>query len=614
MLTTMFTRTSSGPRMRKEVAREVLYSEHFQDQLKLLAEKLGRPLADVHAEAEKGLREIAAVKSPIFSRLFDHVLGPMHTRAWTLDVDLPGLRRVKEFGEQGKALVFLPTHRSYADPFLLTQALRENGFPRNHILGGDNLGFFPLGMIIRRSGGVLMRRSFKGDEVYKLVVSEYLRYLVVSGSNLEWYMEGGRSRTGKLRPPKYGLLRYLADAIMGNAAEDLMLVPVSITYDQLHEIGALAAEETGLTKAKEGVHWLMDYAKTQKNWIGKTYVRFGEPLSLRKALLNSDLNKNGGRLALGKIAFEVFQRINRATPVTAPALVTLALLGARDLALTLNEIHGVVAPILAYASLRGLPTTAISGLGEMKQVEEVLNALVRNGVIYRYDHGLTPVFKIAPGKHSVAAFYRNSAIHWFINRAIVELGVIDATRDAQSDSLERGWDAAYAIRDLLKFEFFFSNKQTFHDEIKAEALLVDPDFVEHLVCPQQRSSILKDAPFLIAHRVLPAFLEAYFIVADRLVAQSTDTPLNQKAFLSECISVGQQYVLQGRLHNPECVSRELFSNALSLAANRNLLEPGPADLAERRRKFAEETSAAVAAVDAIERYDRQLRAAEKEST
>ncbi len=607
----MLTQKTRTPRARKEVAREVLNSEHFQTALKQLADKLGQPFEAVSAEAEKGLGEIASVKSPTFSHLFDHVLGPMHTRAWTFDVDTPGLQRLKALSERGSALVFLPTHRSYADAFILSQVLRENGFPRNHILGGDNVGFFPLGTIIRRSGGVLIRRSFKGDEIYKLVVREYLRYLVAAGGNLEWYMEGGRSRTGKLRPPKYGLLRYLVDAIEGGAAEDLMLVPVSITYDQLHEVGMMAAEEAGTTKAKEGIRWLMDYAKTQKEWIGKSYIRFGEPLSLRGALVDTDPQKSSGRWALDKVAFEVFQRINRITPVTAPALVTLALLGAHDRAMTLDEVHDVIVPLLDYASQRGLPTTAVSGLREREGVESVLRDLVRTDVINRYDRGLVPVYKIEPGKHSVAAFYRNSAIHWFVNRAIVELGVMDVSRDAKPDSLERGWEAAYALRDLLKFEFFFSDKETFREEIKAEALLIDPQFVDHLASTDQRGSILRKAPFLIAHRVLPAFLEAYYVVADRLAAQRTDAALDQSAFLNECVAVGKQYVLQGKLRNPECVSKELFINALSLAGNRNLLAPGSPDLAERRRAYAAEMAAAVAAVASIERFGHNMRATDR---
>ncbi len=592
---------------RKAAADDVMNAEHFKAQLALLSAKLGIPLSKITCEAEKGLREIVAVKSRAFSYLFDHVLGPMHTRAWTLDVDIEGLERVKAVGKEGTGLVFLPTHRSYADAFILTQVLRKNGMPRNNILGGNNVGFFPLGTIIRRSGGVLIRRSFKGDEIYKLVVREYLRYLVASGSNLEWYMEGGRSRTGKLRPPKYGLLRYLVDAIESGGASDLLLVPVSTTYDQLHEIGLMASEEMGTVKGKEGIRWLMDYARTQRKWIGKAYVRFGEPLSLREALVSAGNENIGNRWALDKVAFEVFQRINRITPVTAPALVTLALLGVQDRALALSEVHEVILPLLDYASKRGLPTAPVSGLRGMSGVEEVLDALASTGVVRRYDRGLQPVFQIEPGMHSVAAFYRNSAIHWFVNRAIVEIGVMDVSRDTNADSLERGWANAYALRDLLKFEFFFSDKQVFRDEIKAEALLLDPDFREHIASPDRRGLILLQTNFLIAHRVLPAFLEAYFIVADRLAAHPVDSAVDQKTFVTECVAVGQQYVLQRRLQNPECVSRELFGNALLLAANRGLLEPGSDDLASNRRLFADELTATVAAVAAIDEYDQHMR-------
>jgi hypothetical protein len=114
-----------------------------------------------------------------------------------------------------------------------------------------------------------MRRSFQDDEVYKFVVREYLGYLAATRHNLEWYMEGGRSRTGKLRPPKYGLLRYLVDAIESGVADDMLLVPVAMTYDQLHEIGVMAAEEAGAKKAKEGLRWLADYARMQRKWIAR---------------------------------------------------------------------------------------------------------------------------------------------------------------------------------------------------------------------------------------------------------------------------------------------------------------------------------------------------------
>jgi glycerol-3-phosphate O-acyltransferase len=570
----------------------------------LLAERLQRPLAELKAEVKSDLEEIVTVQNPAFTMMFDRVLGPLHTRAWTRDVDEAALRELKRLNER-HPLVFLPTHRSYADAFILTRTLREAGLPSNHILGGDNLGFFPLGTIIRRAGGVLVRRSFQDDEVYKFVVREYLGYLVKQGHNLEWYMEGGRSRTGKLRPPKYGLLRYLVDAIESGVADDMLLVPVSMTYDQLHEVGTMAAEEAGTLKAKEGLRWFADYARMQQEWIGTSYVRFGEPLSLKQALQRADADKGGGRWTVEKVAFEVFERINRATPVTAPALVTLALLGVGDRALTLVEVRSLVEPLRAYALQRNLPAAQLDGLKSEAGLSDVLSRLVKSGVVQQHAAGIEPVFGINPGQHSVAAFYRNSAIHWFVNRAITELAWFLEMGSNADDPLPAAWQRGFALRDLLKFDFFFSDRKTFSEEIKAEMRLLDPNFRARAAVPAQRAQTLVEAPFLIAHRVLTAFLEAYYVVADRLAAHPVDQAVEKAKFINACVDVGKQYLLQQRLQNPECVSKELFGNALQLAANRGLLKPGDASLGERRAALAAELDTLVKAVSAIDALDRR---------
>jgi glycerol-3-phosphate O-acyltransferase len=412
--------------------------------------------------------------------------------------------------------------------------------PRNYILSGDNLQFFPLDTIGRRSGIMFIRRSFKNDEIYKLAVREYMRYLLASGANLEWYMEGGRSRTGKLRPPKYGLLRYIVDAISSDAVEDILLVPVSTTYDQLQEVGKMIDEETGITKKKEGLGWLTRYIRAQKKSRGKAYVRFGQPFSLREAI--SYGNHQPLQWTLDKIAFEVFQRINNVTPVTSPALVTIALLSVHDHALTLEEVYGVIKPLLKYAEQRNLPTTALNCLNSTQDIEEVLNTLIESGVVSRYESGLVPVFYIVPGKHSVAAFYRNSAIHWFVNRAIVEVGIMAASQERTSEAISHGIDKAFALRDLLKFEFIFSEKPAFEEDIKEEARLIDPNL--HKLVPGRKVSItvLEKAPFLIAHRVLPAFLEAYFIVADQLAMHPSETTVDEQNFLLRCMMWSSKFV------------------------------------------------------------------------
>ncbi|NGY06779.1 1-acyl-sn-glycerol-3-phosphate acyltransferase [Solimonas terrae] len=591
---------------RKRVARTVAGTERFAEQIAILSSRIGRSEKEVMSQASRNLMEIVTVQSPAFATMFDYGLGPMHTRAWTVDADTEGLARLKELNRE-HALVFLPTHRSYADPFILSRLMRDTGMKRNHILGGNNLGFWPMGAIVRRCGGILIRRSFQDDEIYKLVVREYLGYIARAKANLEWYMEGGRSRTGKVRSPRYGLLSYLISAIESGGVDDMLLVPVSNTYDQLHEVNLMAAEEAGAIKAKEGLAWLAGYARMQQKWIGKCYVRFGEPLSLRDALARAD-SEGPGKWTVAKIAFEVFQRINRVTPVTAQALVTMALLAVRDRALTLGDVHELVHLLLDYARIRELPTSQLEHLHEQAGVEMTLQTLVESGVVNLYGAGLRPVYKIEAGQHSVAAFYRNSAIHWFVNRAILEVVMVETSEHDDPDTTERGWESIFALRDLLKFEFFFSDKPAFREEMKSEASVLCDAFRERIGSQQGRRRMLSEAPFLVAHRVLTPFLEAYFIVADRLAEQPTDRKVDKKALIDECVAVGRQYVLEQRLHNPECVSREVFGNALALAANRGLLMPVGGDLAERRRAFKDELWDAVRRVAAVDELDQSRHA------
>src|SRR5207247_46314 len=146
--------------------------------------------------AAGALQEMVVVQSRLAIDLFVGFMRPLHGRAWTVDVDVPGLEALRELNRK-HALVFLPTHRSYADPLVLAQVLDGQDFPRNHMLGGDNMAFWPLGPLGRRAGVVFIRRSFRDDEVYKLAVREYLGYLVSKRFHLERYIQGGRSRTGQ---------------------------------------------------------------------------------------------------------------------------------------------------------------------------------------------------------------------------------------------------------------------------------------------------------------------------------------------------------------------------------------------------------------------------------
>jgi glycerol-3-phosphate O-acyltransferase len=579
----------------RHVAEAIQHSADFRREVTLLAQRLDRPEEEVRAEAVAALDGLVAAMDPAAVEVFTGLFRPLHTRAWDVRADTAGLARLRELNQR-YPLVFLPSHRSYVDPLVLADVLARHDFPRNHVLGGDNLRFWPLGWLAKRAGIVFIRRSFGDDQVYKLGVREYFAFLLAKRFNLEWYMEGGRSRTGKLRPPRHGLLRYVADAVERGRVDDVFLVPVSITYDQLREVSLMAAEQRGAAKRGEGLSWLASYAREQLTTpLGTVHVGFAEPLSLAAALASGadPADPDARRLTLQKVAFQVAVGVNSVTPATATALVTLALLGVRDRALTLGQVQRVLAPLLDHLTERDLPHSG-EVLATAQGVRRVLGALAQQGVVTVYEGGEEPVYAIERGQHLVAAFYRNSAIHHVVDRAIAELVLLHDPADR--------WDEAMRLRDLLKFEFFFPEREAYRARLSAELERLDP----HWETADGRD-VLCRAPLLMAHRVLRSFVDAQLVVAERLAARDPRTPVVESEFLDECSGVGQQMLLQGRLHGPESLSRELFASALRLAANLDLVDPGREELARRRQEWAAQVRDVVGRVVVIDELDAAAR-------
>lgn len=588
------------------VVAEILAGADFGEKLGRLASEQGRSRLDVEREARGALHEMVAVQSELALGAIDR-LARFALRAYDIEVDTDALDSLRTLN-RNHGLVFLPSHKSYLDPFILRGALGRGGLPCNHVLGGVNVSFWPMGPVLRRSGIVFIRRSVRDDAVYRAALRAYLGYLVERRYNLEWYLEGGRSRTGKLRPPRLGVLSYLIDAFRARGVDDVFLVPVSIAYDQLQEVAAMAAEEHGAEKKAESLAWMLQYIRSQGQRLGKAYINFAEPVSLRQV-------RTVRKLATEKIAFEVLHRINRVTPITPTPLLTLALLGLGDRALTPAEIRSVLDPLLDYVAVRKLPQAGTADLSTAAGVQKALDALVSTKVVSRYTGGAEPVYGIGENQHLVAAYSRNRIIHFFVTRAITELVLLHLVRrpvghpdeeDAgEADLGARAWAEALRLRDILKYEFFFAAKPEFAEELRAELAILDPDWERKADDPTAIATGFAELPLLLGHRVLGSFLEAYMVVADRLAA-SPPGRVDEKAFLEECIGVARQYRLQQRIHSGESISKELFRNALSLAGGRGLLaDPGDAEnaaeIARRRDRFAAEIREVVDRLDSLRR-------------
>lgn len=599
---------------------QLLGAQWYQQRLAKLAADLGRDQDSVQAEAAGYLREMAASLDERavqawrgFSRWF--------MRAYDVLVDEDQIAQLRKLDKKA-TLAFAFSHRSYLDGMLLPEVILANRLSPALTFGGANLNFFPFGAWAKRTGTIFIRRQTKGLPVYRFVLRAYTAQLAQNHTNLSWSIEGGRTRTGKLRPPVYGILRYLSDAVDEIEGPEIYLVPTSIVYDQLHEVAAMTTEAYGAVKRPEDVRFLIRLARQQAQRLGRAYLDFGEPLPLRKRLqeLHADASATGNEIE--RIALDVEHRINRATPVTPIAVVSLALLGADHRSLTINEVLATVQPLASYIAARNWTVAGAADLTNRSTIRWTLHQLVDSGVVSVYDSGTEAVWGIREDQHLVAAFYRNTAIHILVDRAIAEIAVVAALEtasDAGSFSAATVRDEALRLRELLKFEFLFSARAQFEKELADEVRLIGPaigpveDTAKTYTAAAARR-LLESADLLLAHLVLRPFLDAYHIVADRLAAHEVES-FDEKAFLAECLQVGKQWELQRKIANAESRSMELFKTALRLARHRELIDGSAhADIAKRRRQFADEVATAIRWVNRIAELARTRQRTDEDGT
>lgn len=588
-----------------EVAR-LLRAPWYDERLSKLADDLGRDLSAVRAEAASYLREMAPSLDERAVRAW-RSFSCWLMRAYDVLVDEDQIAQLRRLDRKA-TLAFAFSHRSYLDGLLLPEVIQANRLSPALTFGGANLNFFPMGAWAKRTGTIFIRRQTKDIPVYRFVLRAYAAQLVQDHANMTWSIEGGRTRTGKLRPPVFGILRYIADAVDEIDGPEVYLVPTSIVYDQLHEVEAMTTEAYGATKRPEDFRFLIRLARQQGERLGRAYLDFGEPLPLRKRLEElralQKTSESGASTEIERIALDVEHRINRATPVTPTAVVSLALLGA-DRSLSISEVLATVRPLASYIAARNWTVAGAADLTNRSTIRWTLHQLVASGVVSVYDAGTEPVWGIGAEQHLVAAFYRNAAIHIVVDRAIAETALLAAVEDAEGsvEGLVQPTavrDEALRLRELLKFEFLFSARAQFEKELADEVRLIGRvDDTRKAAHAADVRGLLEKADVLLAHLVLRPFLDAYHIVADRLAAYD-DESFDEDAFLAECLEVGKQWELQRRIASAESRSMELFKTALRLARHRELVDgAAEPDIARRRREFADEIATAVRRVNAI---------------
>lgn len=568
------------------VPEAILSRGEFITTLHHHAEESGLDRAQTRNRAERYLKEIAATHSPYVIDLIANAIHTLYTQGYgEIHYSDDEVSEIAALGLE-HPVVFLPSHRSNLDRLSLQFMLWENDLPPNHTAGGMNLNFFPIGPVLRRTGVFFIRRSFRDNELYKIVLRAYIDFLVEKRFPIEWYMEGGRSRSGRLNPPRFGLLNYVVDSLRRGKSDDIQLMPVSIAYDQIQDIPDYAREAQGRSKEDESIGWLLRAIRSLRRRYGDIYIRFGEPVSVRSMMANIDEDADSST-GLQKLAFEVMYRIGRVTPVTPTAIVSIALLAARGKARTADELVAECVRLVDFIRAREIPTTERLDLDDSAGVIRILDWLGEHGNVSSHEAIDRRVFWLDDDQMIRISYYRNMVVHFFIDRAIAEMSLNSLIEDSDRDpptARRRMLD----LRDLMKFEFFFPEKEAFLAAVASDIQVDVPDWETSLAAAGPLG-VLAEMGEPVSHWALLPFLDAYQVVGDEL--EVVEGSFDEKRFLAACLDRARMYRIEERVFSGESASQVLFKSALALARNRDLLGDDPS-VVTRRQEFAAEIRSA----------------------
>lgn len=561
---------------------DVFANAPFRSHLANVAQKRDRSAQDVNEQAARYLREMAATQTPLtietMNGLYRLACNSHHDEK--IDVDQAQLERVAEtIGS--RPVVFLISHKSMLDTMALSLVLFDANLPLPLTFGGINLNKPGLGAFARRAGIIFLRRSFQDNEIYKATFRRYIDYLIEKRFSLLWALEGTRSRTGKLLPPRFGLFAYVLESILRTKLYDVTFIPVSVVYDQITEVEDYSIEQRGQRKKPEGITWPLRFLKRGRS-RGQIHLRFGKDLTISElaepAELEAGIDDKKKQILVATLAFEVAVRMNAATPITATAIVALILLAGGNRAQSLAEIQGLARAGAALIRSRRLEIVGDSNFRDENAVLGTLAELNQTGIVSYLDEGTERLFAISADQHLNAAYYRNTAIHYFILDAFIEIALLDAATESGVDR-----DAFFArtceLRELFKFEFYFPRRADYQSEIESR---VDDRFDDW---ENSTALAFKENKLLVAHSVLRSFVDAYRIVASVLAAAGADAVDDKANFLSQCLKAGKQRLLQGRVFSAESISKTLYETGWKLANYRGLLAANQADA---RHEFHEE--------------------------
>ncbi|GAC1331271.1 MAG: glycerol-3-phosphate 1-O-acyltransferase PlsB [Steroidobacteraceae bacterium] len=524
--------------------------------------------------------EIAANYSQTFIRIMAALLGWLWNRVFD-GVAFEHAEQLNEAGD-GAEVIYVPCHRSHLDYLLLPYVIYRKGFAVPHVAAGINLNLPFIGRYLRKGGAFFLRRSFKGDALYAAVFAKYLGIMMARGHSLEYFIEGGRSRTGRLLAPRTGMLAMTVRAYLRDPKRRVVFMPVYFGYERILEGRTYIGELSGQAKQKESVVGLVrSTLSVLRSKLGKVHVNMGRPVALDSMLCLRnpewrstaavDIDSGAGWIGevIGDLAMRINIEINAAAAVTPINLVAMAILATPRQALAESDLERhleLYQTLLRAAPYSPLVTVTVQRGAEMIRYAEAM------GVLERLEHPLGDIMRMSAENAVLAAYYRNNILHLLAMPSLLACCFVSNPSMTTADihrlvrrvypyiamELHLRWEEASvtAVADSLLDTFASLN-----------LLQAGPERTEWR--RPVSTSLEAIGLSMLAQSTIKTIERYYLVIA--LLLHSGSGALTQEELEDRCHLMAQRISLLHELNSPEFFDKSLFRNFIDLLRRRNVV-------------------------------------------
>jgi len=575
---------SLGPELatRRVLVAQVLRTRAVRQAVRQEMRERGVTRREGLKQARRFAVEIAADYSHAFVRFMDRLL----TWLWTKLYDGVDVRNAEHLERlpPGCEIVYVPCHRSHMDYLLLSYVIYYRGYAVPYVAAGVNLDLPVIGRFLRMGGAFFIRRSFRGAGMYPVVFTKYVDVLMSRGHPIEFFIEGGRSRTGRLLPPKTGMLAMTVRSFLRQPRRAVAYVPVYFGYERLLEGRTYTGELSGKQKEKESVFGLLKSLPALRERFGRVQVSVGEPLLLEDAVArvapdwrqtvgSDDARPPWFSEAVDSVAAVIMRRINAAASVTPVNLLGVALLATQRQAMVEADLArqlGLYVDLLRQCPYS--PDVALPG--------QDAPAMIRHGeamqLLERRADALGDVIRMPEEAAILSTYHRNNVMHLFAMPSLVACAFLNNATMREEDIHRLAWRVYPYVRQELTLRWAEDEVpgvvDAILDTLARNGLLEREEGGRTWRRP--RTGTVQAVQLSVLAQAMVQTLERYYLVI-ALLLEAGSGELTQDQLERRCVDMARRIAMLYGLDAPEFFDRSMFRGFISLLVRREVVQVKP---------------------------------------